>query len=57
MERGNGLNWYEYMRQIVALICAQGVGSNIHKGGVQILQVEVNVYEGLYGCLFGIQKE
>lgn len=57
MERGSGLYWYEYVRQTEALIGAQEVDSNIQEGGVQILQVEVSVYEGLYGCSFGIQKE
>lgn len=50
MERGSGLHWYEYVRRIEALIHAQEMDSNIQEGGVQILQIEVSVHEGLYGC-------
>ena len=41
MERGSGLYWYGYAKQMEALVYAQEVDSNIQKGGVQILQLGI----------------
>lgn len=45
----------DFARQMEALVHARNIDSNNQKDGVKILQVEINLYKGVYGCPFDIQ--